>query len=342
MGTSETPPFWWHEPDWRAFALAPAALAYAGIARRHLARDARETVDVPILRIGDFAVGVPGKTQTAMAFARAAKKMGHRPGIFCLAPSGFRSASHLIDAAHDSVRHVGEAAIEMASAAPVAVCKDGAPAARMLAAEGCDFLIFSDGNLAQSLRTHFTLVVVDARRGLGNGHVMPAGPLRCSLTDQVRNADALLRIGDSAGGNMAVRAAARAARPVYEAHSVPAGSASLAGRRLLAFTAVKDPDGFFGAVENAGGILAARRVFSEGHHLAAEELRELLAEAQANDAGLVTTRRDAIGLDGGEALPDGFRERLEIAEMAVEFELDTTAPAIIEQAIDKWRKMRAA
>jgi tetraacyldisaccharide 4'-kinase len=314
-------------------------MTYARLAALRLARAPREKVDVPILRIGDFAVGVTGKTQTAMAFARAAKALGHRPGILCPGPSGFGSTPHMVDTMHDSARHVGEAAIEMASAAPVAVSSDRASAARMLAGEGCDLVIMPDG-AAHRLRTHFNLLVVEASRGLGNGSVMPAGPLRAGLTDQIRRADALLRIGDGPGAAVAVRSAARAARPVYEAGIVAINGRAVSGRRLLAFAAVKDPGGFFASVASAGGEIVARRVFAEGHHFSSEELTELLADAVARDAGLVTTRRDAIRLRNGEHLPEGFPERLTVLDMAVEFELDTTAPAIIAATFDAWNKKR--
>jgi tetraacyldisaccharide 4'-kinase len=341
MGASETPPFWWEKPDWRALALAPAAMVYARATRIRLSRPPRDVVDVPILRIGDFALSVPGKTQAAMAFARAARKLRHKPGIMCLGPSGFGDAPHLVDPHHDSARHVGDAAIEMAQVAPVAVCNDWAAAARMLAAEGCDFLIVVDGNPAWPLQVHFTLLVVDAARGLGNERVVPAGPVRGRLTDQIRSADAILRIGAAAGANAAVRAAARAGRPVHEALVVLRNAAVVAGKRLLAFSSIKDADGFFRTVEEAGGDIVARHPFAEGHYLSPDEVADLLADAVALDARLITTRRDLIRLESGDAMPEGFRNRLDILDMAVEFEIDSTAPAIINDTIAEWRRVRA-
>lgn len=341
MGASETPPFWWQKPDWRAFALAPAAMVYARATRIRLSRAAREEVDIPVLRIGDFAVSVPGKTQATKAFARAARKKGHKPGVICLGPSGFGASPHLVDAHHDSARHVGDAAVEMASAAPVAVCNDWAAAARMVAAEGCDFVIMADGNAAWPLKVHFTVLVVDAARGLGNERIVPAGPLRGRLTDQVRSADAVLRIGDASGANAAIRAAARAARPVHEARTLVRNPASVADKRLLAFATIKDPGSFFETVEDAGGEIVARHSFAEGHYLTRDELGDLHADAAARDLRMVTTRRDLIRLESGDAMPDGFRDRLEVLDIAVEFEVETTAPAIIDDTIAEWRRSRA-
>ena len=337
---TETPPFWWQKPDWRAHALTPAAFAWAGLARRRLARVARDTVDVPVLRIADLAVSVPGKTQAAMAFARAAARFGLKPGIVSAGPPGFGRAAHLVHPSHDAAGHVGDAAIEMASVSPVAVCSVPAAAARALAAQGCDFLIAPDGSLSCSLVAHCTLLVADAKRGLGNERVMPAGPLRAALTDRVRHADALLRIGDAPGANGAVRAAARAARPVYEAVMSQPDTQHIAGKRLLAFSTIKHPGGFFATLEKAGADVAGWRAYGEGHYLTVDEMAELVADAMAAGAELVTTRRDKIRI--GDRLPEEFRLRMNVLDVTVDFEVEATARTIIDETVAAWRKTGAA
>lgn len=342
MGASETPPFWWQKADWRALALAPAAALYARTTRISLSRPARLTVDVPILRIADFAVAVPGKTQAAMAVARAAKKHGHRPGILFPGPAGFGAAPHLVDPKHDSARHVGDAAIEAASAAPVAVASDHAAAARMLAAEGCDFLISVDGPNAWRLKTHFTLRVIDAERGLGNERVMPAGPLRGRLTDLARASDAILRIGDTAGANAAVRAAARAAKPVHTARTVIRNRNAIAGSTVIALSTVKHVDGFAGSLERAGASVVDAHTFAESHHFMAEDYETILEEVVERNARIVTTGRDMIRLAGGEPPPPEFLERLDVLQISVEFEVEATGLAIIRDTIAAWRQGRPA
>lgn len=341
MGTSETPPFWWQKPDWRSFALAPAAAVYANATRIRLSRPAKVEVDLPILRVGDFAVAVPGKTQAAMAFARAARKFGHKPGLICQAPSGFGSQPHRVDRTHDSARHVGEAAFEMAAAAPTIICSDRAAGARMLAAEGCDFLFAVDGLTAWPLRTHYTVLVVDAGRGLGNERVIPAGPLRGSLTDHVRSADAVLRIGGGQGGNSAVRAAARAARPVYEARVAYQDGESLAGKKVILFSAIKDPETFFQAVAEFDADILATHVLAEGRLPLPDQLGEMVSLAEQEKALIVTTRRDLIRLEDADLMPDGAKSRLMALDMTVEFEVQENARTMIEETIAEWRRGRS-
>ncbi len=86
----------------------------------------------------------------------------------------------------------------------------------------------------QSARIHmdYALVVVDGRYGVGNGHVIPGGPLRARLIDQLRFATGIVRMGEDKAGEGVVRQAARAGRPIFEAcdagarrrHASPTGA----------------------------------------------------------------------------------------------------------------------
>src|SRR5690606_24936948 len=125
---------------------------------------------------------------------------------------------HRVDRHHDLTRHVGGEALELARAAPTVVCSDLAAGARALAAEGCDLIVVSDGRMADRLAPDRLVVVADARRGLGNGFVAPAGPVRAPLTSLLSQAHVLVRLGEGDRADAAVRLAARAARPVIEAH----------------------------------------------------------------------------------------------------------------------------
>src|SRR5690606_10918269 len=105
-----------------------------------------------------------------------------------------------------------------------------------------------------SARIHidYALIVVDARRGIGNGHTIPGGPMRARLVDQMRYADGVLKMGEGSAAEMVVRQAARAGRPFFEAKvkaHVPDG---IAGARCLAFAGIGDPGKFFDTVRSAG------------------------------------------------------------------------------------------
>ena len=112
------------------------------------------------------------------------------PGFLSRGFGGNFPVPHVVDLHHDSARHVGDEPLLLAEHAPVAVTPDRAAGAKLLASRGCDFLIMDDGFQSARIHMDYALLVVDGRRGVGNGHVIPGGPVRAPLVHQMRFAQA--------------------------------------------------------------------------------------------------------------------------------------------------------
>lgn len=336
---SEAPPFWWERPDWRAFALSPLSWAYGAVAGRRMKRARRERIGAPVLCVGNFTVGGTGKTPVAIALARQARHMQLKPGFLSRGHGGGFSQPHVVDFHHDSARHVGDEPLLLAEHAPVAVTPNrAAGAALLLEKHGCDFLIMDDGFQSAHIHIDYALVVVDARYGLGNGHVIPGGPLRAKLADQLLFADAILKMGQGAAADAVVRRAARAGKPIFEAQARPRGGKAFAGRRFLAFAGIGHPEKFFDTVGEAGGTVALSRPFPDHHFYAEDELDELASLARTAELELVTTAKDAARLRHGA--PAAFIERLDVLEIDTVFEPAHAPERIVGETLDAWRRRR--
>src|SRR4029453_4945629 len=120
-----------------------------------------------------------------------------------------------------------------------------------------------DGFHNPSLAKDFSVLVVDARRGIGNGRVIPAGPLRAPVDGQLTRAQALVVVGTSSRG-LAIAERARTRRiPVFQAHLRPDAGfiAEHAGRRVLAFAGVGDRKNSLPRWPRPGSHLPAREAF---------------------------------------------------------------------------------
>lgn len=336
---SEAPPFWWNKPDWRAYALSPLSALYGLVAGRLMATARRERFDLPVLCVGNFTVGGSGKTPVAISLARQARQMGLAPGFLSRGHGGSFGRPHIVDAHHDSAKHVGDEPLLLAEYAPVAVTPSRAAGAKLLVEQGCDFLIMDDGFQSAHIHIDYALLVVDARYGVGNGHVIPGGPLRAPLLTQLRFADAVLKMGEGTAADHIVRKASRAGKPVYEAVVRPRNELAFAGRRFLAFAGIGHPDKFFDTLKRAGGIVEMTRSFGDHHVYAEDELNDLVAAARAEGLELVTTAKDAARLRHGA--PQAFLDQLEVLEIDAVFELDRAPGRIIEETLDVWRRRSA-
>lgn len=336
---SESPPFWWERADWRAWALWPLASAYGAVASRNMRRARRQPVDLPVLCVGNLTVGGSGKTPVAIALARSAIKSGLKPGFLSRGHGGNFARPHIVDAEHDLARLVGDEPLLLAEHAPVAVTPDRAAGAALLAARGCDFLIMDDGFQSARIAIDYALIVLDARYGVGNGHVIPAGPLRAPLVDQLRYADAVMTVGEGEAASDVVRKASRAGRSFFQAQLVARETTAIKGRRFLAFAGIGHPEKFFDTVTAAGATVSLARSFPDHHVYADDELEELVSTARLAELDLITTAKDAARLRG-TTLPEGFAERLSVLKVEAVFEVESAGERIVAGTLEAWRRRR--
>lgn len=337
---SEAPPFWWEPADWRAVALAPFAFFYGAVAARRMRRARREPMAVPVLCVGNFTVGGSGKTPAVAALVRQARRMKLQPGVLSRGYGGSSPKPRLVDAERDRARDVGDEPLLIARHAPVAVGADRAAGAGLLIGEGCDFLIMDDGFQSARIAIDHALLVVDARRGLGNGRVIPAGPLRAPLVEQLRFTDAVLKMGAGEGADDVVRKAARAGRPVFEAALRPKGGAAFSGRRFLAFAGIGHPRKFFDSLAEIGAEVVTTRSFPDHHFYEDDELQDLEAAAARQGLALVTTAKDAVRLRHGSQIARRLAETLTVLEVEAVFADRQMAERIIAETLSAYDRRK--
>jgi len=312
------------------------------VARYRLVNAPRRQIDLPVICVGNFTVGGTGKTPVAIALAAAAKTVHLTPGFLSRGHGGSFSQPHLVDPHHDIAKHVGDEPLLLAEHGMVAVTANRAAGAKLLAEQGCDLIIMDDGFQSARIHIDYALIVIDANRGLGNGHVIPGGPMRAPLLDQLRFADAVLKMGDGDGADTVVRMASRANKPVFEAALQPRPNAAIAGRRCLAFAGIGDPGKFFETVRQMGGLVERTRPFPDHHVYTGEDFGDLAELAAKEELALVTTAKDAVRLRHGNAEATEFLSKLHIVEVDAVFTADATPTRIIDEAQTACRNRRAA
>jgi tetraacyldisaccharide 4'-kinase len=199
------PAFWWREAGLASGLLAPLAAVYGAIASARLAQRGAH-VTVPVVCIGNPTVGGAGKTPLTLTLARLLQAAGDAPILLSRGYRGRLAGPLRVDAARHHAGDVGDEPLLLARVAPTFVARNRVVGARAAVAAGASVIVMDDGFQNPSLQKNFSVLVVDARRGIGNGRVVPAGPLRAPLAAQLVRADALVVVGASNDG---VAAAAR-------------------------------------------------------------------------------------------------------------------------------------
>lgn len=136
-------------------------------------------VACPVVVVGNLSVGGTGKTPLVMALAKALAAAGCKVGIVTRGYGGKARGITQVGAESDP-DEVGDEACLIAkeTTATVIVSAERGPAAVALERLGVDVILSDDGLQHYALARDLEIVVVDAARGLGNGWLLPAGPLR--------------------------------------------------------------------------------------------------------------------------------------------------------------------
>ena len=248
----------------------------------------------------------------------------------------------MVDPAVHRAIEVGDEALLLAAAAPTVVAPDRVQGARRLLDHGVDLIIMDDGFQDPALAKDLTLVAVDAAVGIGNGHVLPLGPLRAPLDAQLRRDRRAA--GDRRGDRgRAGRAPRRPRRPPHLAGDAAAGRCRCVprpqGPRLRRHRPpaeiLRQPDrGRAPLVEDARG-------FPDHHVFTEAEARQLIADAEADGLRLVTTEKDMARLAGATGARAELRERTEVFAVTLEFEDPAAVGEMIADAVGKAAMRRA-
>ncbi len=335
---SEAPPFWWDKPGWQAWALAPFSFLYGKVAGKRMRTAKRASVPVPVICIGNFTVGGAGKTPTAIAITHAALAKGLKPGFLSRGYGGTLDVTTLVDADHHRSVDVGDEPLLLARVATTVISRRRVEGAQRLVREGVDFIIMDDGFQSARLTLDYALVVIDTGRGIGNGHMVPGGPVRAPLDEQMRQASAILKVGNGHAADAIIRTAARAAKPIFVAAIEPRSQPHLAGRQVLAFAGIADPGKFYRTVEQLGGDIVVKRPFPDHHHFSEDELADLAAEAEKRDLLPVTTSKDAVRLNGHQGHGPELLWKSLIVEIDMVFDDPNAAGVMIDTAFENFRK----
>src|SRR5262249_33955772 len=217
------------------------------------------------------------KTPTAMAVGRLLAAAAQRPFFLTRGYGGSLAGPVRVDPARHRAGDVGDEPLLLAALAPTVVARDRRAGAAAARESGASVIVMDDGFQNPSLRKDLAIVVLDAARGLGNGRVLPAGPLRAALAAQLARAHALLVLGEGAGAAAVMTAAAARGLPVFHGRLTPdaASVKAMAGKQVLAFAGIGNPQKFFATLTQAGIDVAVKRSFPDHHRYSAADAAAL-------------------------------------------------------------------
>ncbi len=314
------PAFWYRPPSSIARLLTPLGAIYGAITAQRMARTGARA-EIPVFCIGNYHVGGAGKTPTALVLSRLLRELGEQPFVVSRGYGGALAGPVRVDVVGHTAADVGDEPLMMAAQVPVVVSRDRVDGAALARAQGASVVLLDDGFQNPALTKDASLIVIDAARGIGNGCVFPAGPLRAPLPPQIVRTDALIVIGAGDAAEGIVAAAATSGASVLRARLVPdsASVAKLRGRRVLAFAGIGDPARFFTTLRAGGVDVIEEGVFADHHPFTPDEIGRLVSFADAKSLMLVTTEKDMVRIRSDVRLQK-YADRIAVFAVTLAFD----------------------
>lgn len=314
----KTPGFWYQkEMSLAALLLLPLSWLYGlGVAlgRNHPARVSR-----PVICVGNVTAGGAGKTPVVRSLADILHGQGLNPHILLRGYGGSIKGPVPVAANH-TVADVGDEALLHAKTAPTWVSADRLSGAQAAIDLGAKSILMDDGFQNFSLQKDVSFLVIDGEAGLGNGLLMPAGPLRERFEDALARADGVVLIGADKTGVLG----RLAGKPVFQGE-IKGDHAQLAGQKVFAFAGIGRPEKFKKSLQDSGVSLSGFKGFVDHHPYSDRDMKELLR--LAGNALLVTTEKDFV------RLPPHFRDQVAAVPIAVVWQDQSALEAFLARRL---------
>ena len=297
-------PKFWYNPKYSfsSLLLTPISWIY-GLVRKKIQRDrAPWKAPIPVICVGNLLAGGQGKTPIALSIGKVLKLNNKSVHFISRGYGGSLRGPLLVDPRVNTASEVGDEPILLSEIAPTWICVDRIAGIKLAYEMGAKIVVMDDGFQNPSVKKDFSILAFDADVGFGNGRLIPAGPLRESITDGLSRANAAVIIGDDFLGlesrllNISNSLPQKQIK-VYKAKIAPTTNfQSINKQKVFAFTGIGRPEKFLNTLIEMNCDITGKQYFSDHHQFTETEISQLLNLAKTKDSTLITTTKDYVRL----------------------------------------------
>jgi tetraacyldisaccharide 4'-kinase len=255
-------------------------------------------LNVPVIVVGNINVGGTGKTPLVIWLAEQLQAAGYKPGIISRGYGG-NAKGALPVFPHSNPYDVGDEPVLIAKHAhcPVYVSQNRVAAGQALlkAHPGCNVVISDDGLQHYRLQRDVEIVVFDGAKGFGNGALLPAGPLRESVS-RLNEVDVVISNGKVTPTINALQTDGMTSIEMqlesgafYNLidNDMRCDAQAFANQQVLAIAGIGNPDRFFKQLQRLG-LSFQSMAFPDHHAFQSRDFKRVTADV------VVMTEKDAV------------------------------------------------
>ena len=311
-------PHFWTELSWQSVILFPVSYIWRfGHYAQQKILNTKET-EIPVICVGNLTVGGSGKTPVVITLCRFLSGIGKSTSILTRGFGGKKKGPIFVSTNLHQSLDVGDEPLMMAHSLDVCVSRNRPLGANhILDKKKYDCIVMDDGLQNPTLKKDLNIAVFDGKFGIGNGFLLPAGPMRQKLEVGIQNIDLVIFNGkDETGLGQKIPPHI----PIFTGELQPDEEIveKMKNRRVYGFAGIGNPSRFFKTLNNIGADLVGEAHFADHHPYTDADLTQLYEEAMQSGAELVTTQKDWM------RLPSDWRDRVLTVPVRIHFSADDT------------------
>jgi len=308
----------WQSNNLLSFLLAPAGFLYGVATVLRLKCKKGYKSSIPVICVGNISAGGVGKTPVSIALAEILKAKGKNP-FFISRGYGGSLSGVLINTKKHTPQEVGDEPLMLSAVAPTVICHNRGKAAQIAEANGADILIMDDGFQNPSLQKDLSFLVFNGEIGIGNGKIIPAGPLRESFESGLKRADAVIFIGEDKQDLLK-----KINKPVFKVE-IKEETPLHKSEKILAFAGIGYPQKFYHSLEKCGLKVAKSYDFPDHHFYTKDELKTMIKKASKRNMPIYTTLKDFV------KIPQNMQKSFNVLNIKATFENENAVIDFINQ-----------
>ena len=255
-------------------------------------------LDAKVICIGNITVGGTGKTQVVEALAKHYKEQNKNILIITKGYGSSLKTAKLVEKT-DTPKDVGDESKLLSETTHVIAAKKIQFAVPLIQKIKPDIIICDDGLQNPGFIKDCKIIVIDNLRGMGNGKIFPAGPLRTKIDLAIKECNAIITIGDNKCSNsIIINSTTRHNKPIFQVKINLVST--LKNTQYFAFSAIGNPDKFFNTLAKYGANIKQTKSFPDHHQFTENEINELKNIAKNNNYTLITTKKDYVKIQKTE------------------------------------------
>ena len=269
------PKFWNYSGiSFWSIALYPLSLLFSLISLTIRLFKIQKKFSIPIICVGNIYIGGTGKTPLVLEIFKIAKSIGKNPGFIK------KNYEYL----YDEIKMLKKNGKVFSN-------KNREKAIDSLILSKHDVAILDDGFQDFSIKKNFSILCFNSKQLIGNGFIIPAGPLREGIKS-IKRADCIVINGNrNEQFENKISNINKNVKIFYSKYKI-INLDKFKNKKVIAFAGIGNPSNFFEILKENNINVIKTHSFPDHHNYSEKELENIVQESKKNLALIVTTEKD--------------------------------------------------